>query len=267
MRRLLVALACVAAAAAFVVPAAPTARTVALHAKKSKNKNKGKQNSYGGGGQKPQEKKKAQEERFDAATRQYMFTLAGLTKKVPDGSRTILDGIDLCFFPGAKIGVVGANGAGKSSLMKIMAGVDGEFDGTARPAPGASVGYLSQEPELAGETCCAEPRDERKRSSGDMLEPPSSSFAVPSVSESVSRCGPFWCGQSTMRTLRTPAPPQHTSWQPRSRSGGTPRPCSYVVWSTHTSWTCASSRHVIQSSWKAARIVVIKKSGVCVNAQ
>ncbi|KAH8063286.1 ATPase [Aureococcus anophagefferens] len=81
-----------------------------------------------------------------------MFTLAGLTKKVPDGSRTILDGIDLCFFPGAKIGVVGANGAGKSSLMKIMAGVDGEFDGTARPAPGASVGYLSQEPELAGET-------------------------------------------------------------------------------------------------------------------
>ena len=136
------ALACVAAAAAFVVPAAPTARTVALHAKKSKNKNKGKQNYGGGGGQKPQEKKKAQEERFDAATRQYMFTLAGLTKKVPDGSRTILDGIDLCFFPGAKIGVVGANGAGKSSLMKIMAGVDGEFDGTARPARGASVGYL-----------------------------------------------------------------------------------------------------------------------------
>ena len=152
MLRLVAALACVAAAAAFVVPAAPTARTVALHAKKSKNKNKGKQNYGGGGGQKPQEKKKAQEERFDAATRQYMFTLAGLTKKVPDGSRTILDGIDLCFFPGAKIGVVGANGAGKSSLMKIMAGVDGEFDGTARPAPGASVGYLSQEPELAGET-------------------------------------------------------------------------------------------------------------------
>ena len=50
------------------------------------------------------------------------FTLAGLNKKTPDGSRTILDNVDLCFFPGAKIGVVGQNGAGKSTLMRIMAG-------------------------------------------------------------------------------------------------------------------------------------------------
>ena len=54
--------------------------------------------------------------------------------------------------PGAKIGVVGTNGAGKSTLMKIMALEDKEFEGTARPAPGASIGYLCQEPELAGET-------------------------------------------------------------------------------------------------------------------
>ena len=131
----------------FQSPPRRFARRLVLEGKKSKNK--------GGGGKKqqvPQEKKKDREERFDAATRQYMFTLAGLTKKTPDGSRTILDGIDLCFFPGAKIGVVGANGAGKSTLMKVMALEDTEFEGTARPAPGASVGYLPQEPELEGST-------------------------------------------------------------------------------------------------------------------
>ena len=56
--------------------------------------------------------------------------------------------INLCFFPGAKIGVVGSNGSGKSSLLKIMAGVDNQFTGTAVPMPKASVGYLPQEPIL-----------------------------------------------------------------------------------------------------------------------
>ena len=135
------------AASAFVLPA-PKRPALALRAKKGKKANKFKKQS----GQPKQEKKKVQEERFDAATRQYMFTLAGLTKKTPDAQRTILDGVDLCFFPGAKIGVVGQNGAGKSTLLKIMAGVDDAFDGTARPAPGASVGYLAQEPTLEGET-------------------------------------------------------------------------------------------------------------------
>ena len=60
--------------------------------------------------------------------------------------------INLCFFPGAKIGVVGGNGSGKSSLLKVMAGVDKEFTGTAVPMPGASVGYLPQEPTLEGVT-------------------------------------------------------------------------------------------------------------------
>ena len=63
---------------------------------------------------------------------------------MPDGSRTILKNINLCFFPGAKIGVVGLNGSGKSSLLKIMAGVDKEFTGVAVPMPSASIGYLSQ---------------------------------------------------------------------------------------------------------------------------
>lgn len=89
-----------------------------------------------------------QDARFDAATRQFMFTLVGLTKVLPDKSKTILKNINLSFYPGAKIGVVGLNGSGKSTLLKIMAGLDTEYNGLARPLPGASIGYLAQEPEL-----------------------------------------------------------------------------------------------------------------------
>jgi ATPase subunit of ABC transporter with duplicated ATPase domains len=80
------------------------------------------------------------------------FTIRGLTKTLPDGSRTILKNINLCFFPGVKIGVVGLNGSGKSSLLRIMAGVDKSFEGQAVPMPEASVGYLPQEPTLEGKT-------------------------------------------------------------------------------------------------------------------
>jgi ATP-binding cassette ChvD family protein len=78
---------------------------------------------------------------------QYIFTMQDLRKVVPP-NREILKGISLAFFPGAKIGVIGANGAGKSSLLRIMAGVDHDFQGDARPADGIEVGYLSQEPAL-----------------------------------------------------------------------------------------------------------------------
>ncbi|MEX1051360.1 MAG: energy-dependent translational throttle protein EttA, partial [Gemmatimonadales bacterium] len=78
---------------------------------------------------------------------QYIFTMADLRKVVPP-QREILKGIYLAFFPGAKIGVLGANGAGKSSLLRIMAGVDTEFQGEARPAAGVRIGYLPQEPAL-----------------------------------------------------------------------------------------------------------------------
>ena len=71
-----------------------------------------------------------------------------LAAKTERGSKTILKNINLCFYPGAKIGVVGGNGSGKSSLLKIMAGVDTSFTGTAVPCPGMSVGYLPQEPVL-----------------------------------------------------------------------------------------------------------------------
>jgi ATPase subunit of ABC transporter with duplicated ATPase domains len=69
-------------------------------------------------------------------------------RKVVPPSREILRGIWLSFYPGAKIGVLGANGAGKSSLLKIMAGVDQDFQGEAWPHEGTRIGFLSQEPQL-----------------------------------------------------------------------------------------------------------------------
>jgi ATP-binding cassette ChvD family protein len=73
--------------------------------------------------------------------------MANLRKVVPP-SREILKGIYLAFFPGAKIGVLGANGSGKSTLLRIMAGVDKDFQGDARPADATRIGYLAQEPQL-----------------------------------------------------------------------------------------------------------------------
>ena len=78
---------------------------------------------------------------------QYIYTMNRVSKVVPP-KRTILRDISLSFFPGAKIGVLGLNGSGKSSLLKIMAGLDSNIDGEARPQSGIRVGYLSQEPEL-----------------------------------------------------------------------------------------------------------------------
>jgi len=138
---------------------------VVLFGKKSKRKDGG-----GGGGQQPQqEKQSVKDARFDAATRQFMFTMVGLTKVLPDKSKTILKNIHLSFYPGAKIGVVGLNGSGKSTLLKIMAGVETEFDGTARPLPGASIGYLEQEPQLKFDTV-QECIDEAVQSSQAILD-------------------------------------------------------------------------------------------------
>lgn len=81
---------------------------------------------------------------------QYVYTMLGLGKIVPP-NREILKDISLSFFPGAKIGVLGLNGAGKSSLLRIMAGLDKEFVGEARPQPDLKVGFLPQEPQLDAE--------------------------------------------------------------------------------------------------------------------
>ncbi|HCU06635.1 MAG TPA: energy-dependent translational throttle protein EttA [Holosporales bacterium] len=81
------------------------------------------------------------------ASYQYIYVIKNLSKVYPGGKET-LKGIYLSFFPGAKIGIIGSNGAGKSTIMKIMAGLDTEFNGEAFSADGATVGYLPQEPEL-----------------------------------------------------------------------------------------------------------------------
>ncbi|NZA28398.1 energy-dependent translational throttle protein EttA [Luteimonas sp. SJ-92] len=78
---------------------------------------------------------------------QYIYTMNGVSKTVPP-KRQIIKDISLSFFPGAKIGLLGLNGAGKSTVLRIMAGVDTDFSGEARPQPGIKVGYLAQEPEL-----------------------------------------------------------------------------------------------------------------------
>ncbi|HEX4388077.1 MAG TPA: energy-dependent translational throttle protein EttA [Steroidobacteraceae bacterium] len=78
---------------------------------------------------------------------QYIYTMNRVSKVVPP-KRVILKDISLSFFPGAKIGVLGLNGSGKSSLLKIMAGLDAGFDGEARPQGGIRIGFLPQEPQL-----------------------------------------------------------------------------------------------------------------------
>ncbi|QNP59711.1 energy-dependent translational throttle protein EttA [Paenacidovorax monticola] len=78
---------------------------------------------------------------------QYVYSMNRVSKTVPP-KRQILKDISLSFFPGAKIGVLGLNGSGKSSLLKIMAGVDKEIEGEAIPMPGLKIGYLPQEPQL-----------------------------------------------------------------------------------------------------------------------
>src|SRR4051794_17947565 len=76
----------------------------------------------------------------------YIFTIKNLSKFY--NNREVLKNIWLVFYPGAKIGVIGSNGAGKSSLLRIMAGVDKDILGTARLTPGFSVGFVPQEPKL-----------------------------------------------------------------------------------------------------------------------
>ena len=78
---------------------------------------------------------------------QYVYHMDGVSKIYPGGKKCF-ENIRLSFLPGVKIGVVGINGAGKSSLMKIMAGLDSDFTGEAWAAEGAKVGYLPQEPDL-----------------------------------------------------------------------------------------------------------------------
>ncbi|WP_438864898.1 energy-dependent translational throttle protein EttA [Neptunicella sp.] len=78
---------------------------------------------------------------------QYVYTMSRVGKIVPPKTQILKD-ISLCFFPGAKIGVLGLNGSGKSTLLRIMAGIDTDIEGEARAQPGLKIGYLPQEPQL-----------------------------------------------------------------------------------------------------------------------
>ena len=142
-----------AASAAAPLLTGPTCRMPPpiMMGKKKGGKPKG---DMGGGKKKQgqQEKASVAQNRVQEQTKSFIYTILGLTKALPDGSRTLIKNINLCFFSGVKIGLVGLNGSGKSTLMKIMAGADTEYDGECTPAKWASVGYLPQEPELAGAT-------------------------------------------------------------------------------------------------------------------
>jgi sulfate-transporting ATPase len=79
---------------------------------------------------------------------QFIYTMLRLNKFY--GQKQVLKDINLCFYPGAKIGIVGENGSGKSTILKIMAGLDEQFQGKAEPARGVRVGFVEQEPTLDG---------------------------------------------------------------------------------------------------------------------
>ncbi len=90
---------------------------------------------------------------------QYIYTMIGVSKVVPP-KRQIIKDISLSFFPGAKIGLLGLNGAGKSTVLRIMAGVDTDYQGEARPQPDIKIGYLAQEPQLDPEKTVREAVEE-----------------------------------------------------------------------------------------------------------
>jgi len=83
------------------------------------------------------------------------LTLSGVTKRF-QGGRTLFQNLHLSFYHGAKIGILGANGCGKSSFLKIVGQVDKEIDGSAKALPGFRIGYLAQEPELDNSKTVAE---------------------------------------------------------------------------------------------------------------
>ena len=97
---------------------------------------------------------------------QYIYTMIGVSKVVPP-KRQIIKDISLSFFPGAKIGLLGLNGAGKSTVLRIMAGVDKEYDGEVQWQPGIRIGYLPQEPQLDPEKTV---REEVEEGLGELVE-------------------------------------------------------------------------------------------------
>jgi len=99
----------------------------------------------------------------------FVFTMQGVTRVHPPDKK-VLENITLAFLPGAKIGVIGTNGSGKSSLLRIMAGVDDGYTGEARPHPSIKVGYFAQEPELGTASTVREAVDQAVSGTRKLLE-------------------------------------------------------------------------------------------------
>ena len=132
---------------------------------------------------------------------QFIFTMHKVGRFHPP-DREVLKDISLSFYPGAKIGVIGANGSGKSSLLRIMAGIDTEYTGEARLTPGFTVGHLEQEPHLDAGQGRPRQRDGRRRRDGR------------ACSSATTRC--WRCGPTPTPTTRSSARSRPTS-RPRSR--------------------------------------------------
>jgi len=101
---------------------------------------------------------------------QYAYVMKGMTKTFPGAQKPVLSDINLQFYQGAKIGIVGPNGVGKSTLMKIMAGIDTEYTGEAWPGEYITVGYLAQEPELDPTKTVLENVKDGAREIADMVD-------------------------------------------------------------------------------------------------
>ncbi|KRA83740.1 energy-dependent translational throttle protein EttA [Altererythrobacter sp. Root672] len=101
---------------------------------------------------------------------QYAYVMKNMTKTFPGAQKPVLSNINLQFYQGAKIGIVGPNGVGKSTLMKIMAGIDTEYTGEAWPGEYITVGYLAQEPELDPTKTVLENVKDGARQVADMVE-------------------------------------------------------------------------------------------------
>jgi energy-dependent translational throttle protein EttA len=111
----------------------------------------------------------------------FVFTMQGVTRVHPPDKK-VLENITLAFLPGAKIGVIGTNGSGKSSLLRIMAGVDDGYTGEARPHPSIKIGYFAQEPELGSAKTVREAVDQAVQETRQLLadfETLSAKFAEP----------------------------------------------------------------------------------------
>jgi len=101
---------------------------------------------------------------------QYAFVMKGMTKSFPGAQKPVLSDINLQFYQGAKIGIVGPNGVGKSTLIKIMAGIDTDFTGEAWPGENITVGYLPQEPQLDPTKTVLENVKDGARETADMVD-------------------------------------------------------------------------------------------------